>query len=198
LFTGINERILRKVDKFCQFLIIEKIEAVAKSPFTGIFYIKTIECGKEKLYAPGDRMHGMTFGQFIFVDAYFNDNDPGSADKFISHLYLPKGEKFNEENCLARAKNLIIDEETKEAIMYNYGMFYGYLEIAYPLLFSSGNSDGSGKYDPRGWLKVYERVVGDDIVNSETYANMPLHTMFRFLTDNIKKAVKGKNNNPNG
>jgi len=41
-------------------------------------------------------------------------------------------------------------------------------------------------------------VVGNDIVNSDKYADMPLTTMFRFLTDNIKKAAKGKNTNPNG
>jgi len=139
MYTGINERIVRKMNKFFQFQIIDKIEAVAKSPFTGIFYIKQIDCIKEKLYAPGDRMHGVTFGQFIFFDAYFNDNDKESVNKFITHLYLPKGEKFNEEKCLARAENLNIDEATKEAIMFNYSMFYGYFEQAFPLLFSTGN-----------------------------------------------------------
>lgn len=198
LYTGISERIVRKIDKFCQYLVIDAIEAVAKSPFTGIFYIKKVQCGKEMLVAPGDRMHGVTFGQFIFFDAYYNDNDKESADKFITHLYLPMGEKFNEDKCLARSKNLMTDEATKEAILYNYGMFYSYFEAAFPLLFSSGGGEGSkGKYDPRGWIKVYENVVGNDIANSDKYADMPLTTMFRFLTENIKKAAKGKTK-PNG
>lgn len=199
MYTGINERIVRKMNKFFQFQIIDKIEAVAKSPFTGIFYIKEIDCVKEKLFAPGERMHGVTFGQFIFFDAYYNDNEEESVNKFITHLYLPKDEKFDEEKCLARAKKLNIDEATKEAIMFNYGMFYGYFEKAFPLLFAPAEGGkGKGGYDPRGWIKVYESVVGNDIVNSDKYAEMPLTTMFRFLTENIKKAVKGKKTNVNG
>jgi hypothetical protein len=199
-FTGLSLFFVSKLDKFLQYQLIEQIAEVSKSNFSGKFYIAKIKCGKETLCAPGQSMRGVTFGQFIFVDAYFNDKNPESILKFIAHLYLPEGENFNEDRCLARVANINADEATIEAILYNYSLFYEYFQRAYPLLFhSSVNSvdsvNSESNYDPRGWLKVYESVVGKDIVNSDRYADVPLNQMFRFLTEQSKQQARESRKN---
>jgi hypothetical protein len=37
------------------------------------------------------------------------------------------------------------------------------------------------------WVKVYESLVGDDIVNQDKYSALPVHTVFRYLTTKLKE-----------
>jgi hypothetical protein len=204
LYTGLKPSFIKKLGNFYHLLLVEQAEKVSASFFDGIFCIKEIYCGNTKLLAPADRLKGVTFGQFIFIDAYFNDTDPSSRLKFIAHLYLPQGEKFNEDACNQRAAELSLPHATIEAIMYNYSLFYGYFQQAYPLLFQASHSgtkelsnSGTSKYDPRGWVKVFENVMGTDIINAEKYADVPLNTMFRRLSTQIKEQSKPTYKNPN-
>ena len=41
-----------------------------------------------------------------------------------------------------------------------------------------------------GWIKVFDSIVGDDIINSERYATMPVHNVFRYITRKIKEDIK--------
>jgi hypothetical protein len=196
-YCNIPLLVARRIPKFSQIMIIEEITKMQKSKFTGRFYVSCVICGKEKLYAPAYRMKGLTFGQFIFVDAWFNDEDPASRAKFITHLYLPKNEKFDDEKCLARAEKLKISQHIIEGILLNYRMFYDYFAEAYPLLFHAADPEpdpkkktSDYKYDPRGWLKVYESVIGKDIINADKYADVPVNQMFRFLTEQLKQQAR--------
>jgi len=43
-----------------------------------------------------------------------------------------------------------------------------------------------------GWLKVFESLVADDIVNHEKYAQLPLHNVLRYMSSKIKENMKRK------
>lgn len=195
-YCGISKRMGAKLPAFFKLKITDEINQITKSRFAGSFYIKKIKCGKQWLYAPEEKLKGVSFGQFIFFDAWFNDPDPGSLNKFITHLYLPANTQFNEDECLKRASELKIDNEIREAIALNYSFFYQYFQDAYPLLFipavDKPGSDSKSKYDPRGWLKIYENVRGNDIINDEKYAGIPINTMLRYLNESVKQQAKTK------
>jgi len=205
MFYGLNYRLVSKLSKFDIYNLVEGATQISSSPFNGNFIIRSVQThGRASiLHPPGDRMRGITFGQFIFIDAYFNNPEPDSRLRFITHLYLPAGEKFNEDRCIERASQLDVTDDIIEAIMYNYSLFYEYFARAYPLLFhtSSGTDALQGvsnfKYDPRGWLKIYESIVGTDLINADRYADVPLNTMFRYLSDLRKQQLKNNNKNPN-
>lgn len=195
-YCGISKRMAAKLPSFFKLKIIDEINQLTKSRFAGSFYINKIKCGKQWLYAPGEKLKGVSFGQFIFIDAWFNDPDPESINKFIAHLYLPANTEFNEDECLKRASVLKLDSTIREAIALNYSFFYQYFQDAYPLLFippsEKPGNESISKYDPRGWLKVYEQVRGDDIINDEKYAGVPVNTMLRYLNESVKQQAKTK------
>ena len=91
---------------------------------------------------------------------------------------------------------LKLDSTIREAIALNYSFFYQYFQDAYPLLFitpaEKPGDESKSKYDPRGWLKVYEKVRGDDIINDEKYAGVPVNTMLRYLNESVKQQAKTK------
>jgi hypothetical protein len=42
------------------------------------------------------------------------------------------------------------------------------------------------------WLKILENIVGDDLINHERYALLPLHNVFRWMTAKIIANSKRK------
>ena len=43
-----------------------------------------------------------------------------------------------------------------------------------------------------GWIKIFENVVGDDLVNHDRYAILPLHNVLRWMTTKIIENIKRK------
>jgi hypothetical protein len=72
-----------------------------------------------------------------------------------------------------------------------------WLSDVYPLIFIKSDNDEIGKklkkrQPVNSWIKIFENLVGDDIVNHDNYANMPIHNIFRFMTAKIKENMKRK------
>ena len=40
------------------------------------------------------------------------------------------------------------------------------------------------------WVKIFDNLVSDDLVNADKYAAMPVHTVFRYITRKIKENAK--------
>ena len=97
---------------------------------------------------------------------------------------------------------------TLEAIAINYGLVREWLSDAYPLIFikneeKNQNPESSIKYPEsspdsyRGqnpahnsWIKIFESLIGDDIVNHDKYAALPIHNVLRFMSEKIKQNMK--------
>jgi hypothetical protein len=140
----------------------------------------------------------------MYVDTYFEvsvlTDDNSQLAKFIGCLYLPDGKPFDEKLIQERAHYvcLFFRPEEKTAISLNYRLVKEWLCSQYPLLFQAPVPETSDLEETQStknksgsdWVKVYESLVGDDIVNQDKYAELPLHTVFRYLTSKIKENAR--------
>ena len=197
---GIKKNIAGKLTAFQRYAIANELEFMGNfKPFYS-FSIRTLK----GLNAPRPRLEGMSFGQFMYVDTYFEvavmADDTAQLNKFIGCLYLPDGKQFDEKLIQSRADyvGLFFRPEEKTAISLNYRLVKEWLCKQYPLLFQASEPETSdleetqSAENKRGsnWVKVYESLVGDDIVKQDKYAELPLHTVFRYLTTKIKENAR--------
>ena len=197
---GVKQNIAEKLTDFQRYSIAVELEFMQDFKPIYLFMIPSIK----GLKAPRPRLEGMSFAQFMYVDTYFEvsvlTDDNSQLAKFIGCLYLPDGKPFDEKLIQERAHyvSLFFRPEEKTAISLNYRLVKEWLCSQYPLLFQAPVPETSdleetlSTKNKRGsdWVKVYESLVGDDIVNQDKYAELPLHTVFRYLTSKIKENAR--------
>lgn len=155
---------------------------------------------KCKFVAPAPKLEGFSFGQFIFADAYCNDYQLEKStlllDKLVATLYMPSGQSFT-DNTVKSAIDTIAREPkpVKQAIALNFIMVCLWLKQCYPLIFADDSPDQNGELkqsgnNQSGWIKIFNNMVGDDIIRRDEYARLPLHTALRFLTDKYKENMR--------
>ncbi|NQU85266.1 MAG: hypothetical protein HQ541_05850, partial [Mariniphaga sp.] len=136
--TQIKTRVLKKLDEYQLLKLTELVGFVSDFKPFNHFIIKKLDL-EETLYSPKVKLKGMSFGQFIFADTYFNnyrfDNKQEDLNKFIACLYLPENQTFDESLIDGRSEltaNLPLG--TKEAIAINYQLIWEWLSKVYPLI----------------------------------------------------------------
>lgn len=203
--TGIRKRIIKKLSDFQRFCITEALTFFEVETMYNGFVIQQFKVKGIEYTTPKQKLKGMTFGQFIFVDTlfgiYMNDHKPADLHQFLAALCIPSGEKFNEENMephshiLAKAK-----PELKEALIINYQLVKAWLQKTYPLIFpeveepedQQHSNTAKRPYDSSGWIKIFESIVGDSIIDRDKYAALPIHDTFRYLSRKIRENIKRK------
>jgi hypothetical protein len=197
---GVKKNIAEKLSNFQHYCIAQELEFIQDFKPLYSFSILTLR----GLNAPRPRLEGMSFGQFMYVDTYFEvavlADDTAQLDKFIGCLYLPAGKQFDEKLIQERADyvGLFFRPEEKTAISLNYRLVKEWLCSQYPLLFQASEPETSDlkqnsvaeRSRSSDWVKIYESLVGDDIVNQDKYAELPLHYVFRYLTTKIKENAR--------
>lgn len=202
IMTSIKKFMINKIDDYQRYNLMLLFE-----PFTEIkpyhtFIIPQINTPFTILYSPKPKLAGVKFSQFIFADSYFtsyqNDKDPVDLHKFVASLYLPKPHRFSEDMITASAVMIAnVKPEILDAIVINYVLIKDWLTLAYPMVFQ--NSPETEEPIPikkqnnnSGWLKIFENIVGDDIINHDRYATLPFHNVLRWMTSKIKENLKRK------
>jgi len=189
---GISKSIASMLDGFQRFCIAVELDFMDDFKPHSAFAIHKLN----GLSAPRPRLEGLSFGQFMFVDTYYEvaitSDDPEHLSKFIACLYLPEGKPFNEQLIEDRADyiKLFFKPEEKTAISLNYRLVKEWICERYPLLFRKPIAESvaeQSRSQGSNWVKVYESLVGDDIVNQDKYAALPVHTVFRYLTQKLKE-----------
>ena len=158
------------------------------------------------LYSPNPKLAGMAFGQFIFADAYYNNwlatKDDETLNKLIAYLYLLEDEEFNEATI--SGKKLLVEKLPKDlrlSIAFNYSLVVSWLQNAYPLIFQSPVHlpDPAVKADQirpdirtkdSGWLKIFESLVGEDLIHRNKYAELPVSVVLNYLTSKYKENAR--------
>lgn len=198
--TSIKKFRINRLDDYHRYQLLQLFE-----PFTSVtpydsFIIQNIKTQGKLLVSPKPKLVGMTIGQFMFVESYFSnyqdDKNPSDLYKFIAALYLPEYKSFDENQITS---GILVAEKIKpeilDAIVINYVLVKEWLAMAYPLVFQSDiETDESYGKQPKthkkpgnsGWLKIFESIVGDDLVNHDRYAILPLHNVLRWMTNKIK------------
>jgi hypothetical protein len=210
IMTGLSKRTINKLDAWQRFQLIELFDSFRSNQPYNEFIIPKLDCKGTVLCAPKPKLKGVTFGQFIFLDTYFGNyqqsRDKTDLNKFIASAYLPFGQQFTEPLIDAHhqwvAKTELL---SREAIVINYYLIRDWLCEVYPLVFQRKteqqikedetkirNNIPLKNRDQNSWIKVFESLVGDDIINGDNYANLPLHNVLQYLTSQIKKNLKQK------
>lgn len=204
--TGIPAKILSKLSEFERFELLDLFEFISDVKPYHQFIIRKIKPGywKSSLFAPKEKLKGITFGQFIFADTYFlnyqTSKDETDLNKFIASLYLLKNEKFSETIINERYAQIAkLDWKIREAIALNFQLIHEWLSLAYPLIFQKHEELISkdplpepvqGKHDPNQWIKVFQNFVGDDILHDDIWAEKPINTIFAFMTRKYKENAR--------
>ncbi len=206
IMTGLSKRIIKKLDDYQRFQLIELFDTFHSDKPYNEFIIDKLLCGEIVLFKPKPKLKGVSFGQFIFIDTYFTDYQLSAnqtdLNKFIAATYLPYGQHFAENVIEANYQWVErIDLITKEAIIINYHLIRDWLCEVYPLVFQKEseildeNQNTVKKNKPKqtgnnGWLNILENIIGDDIINQDKYSNLSLHSTLRFLSNKIKANLK--------
>lgn len=202
VLTGIPKELLKKLSAFELLKLSERINFIGRAGAShSDFIIGELYTPPHRLLCPTPKLGSLTFGQFIFMDAYYNDyafsKDEAALNKFIASIYLPKGEKFNSEMIQGRVDIVVkTDIHTRRAIAMNYSLVAAWLQLAYPLVFSeSKQSEPDQEPKPPSsspWIGIFESLVGDDLINRDRYADLPIHTVLRTLTKRYKENARTK------
>ncbi len=209
---ALPKKIVRRFAPFELFKIMQCIEFIAdRKPFHE-FIIKELPISSvfglhasgSLLFAPLPKLKGVTFGQFIFADTYFADyqrtQKQEDLHKFIAALYLKKGEIFRESVIERHSLINRIDRHTLEAIYINYNLLREWLALAYPLIFQHHDSRDKAHSESHPelvsgsvqntWIKVFQNIVGDDILHDDQWADKPINTIFQFMTRKYKENAR--------
>ena len=215
--TGLPMKVLKRTDDYERFKLIEQLEFIGDRKPYHEFIIRRITLDRYAanifrdtiIYAPEPKLKGVTFAQFIFADTYFS-NYQGSQNiedlnKFIASLYLRKNEPFAEKLIQRNCKYIgRINRSTREAIAINWQLIHEWLSLAYPLIFQKREEimqdtavpereAVEGKVNGSPWIKIFQNFVGDDILHNDEWANMPVNTIFQFMTRKYKENARRKN-----
>ncbi len=210
IMTGLSKKTINKLDDYQRFQLIELFDTFHSDKPYNEFIIENLDCKGTLLVRPKAKLKGVTFGQFIFMDTHFIDYqktaDTNDLNRFIAAAYLPYGQIFVEHIIDANHEWVgKTDLLTREAIVINYHLIRDWLSEVYPLVFQKKAEETkkekkkekkteSKKSDANSWIKVFDGLVGDDIINEDNYANLPLHNVLRHLTNQIKFNNKTKKN----
>ena len=202
VLTSISVRFLKKLSPFQLLKLSREINFIGNVvDYHNIFIIRRLK--GTKLYAPKPKLAGMTFGQFIFADSYYNDwlaaRDETALNNLVATLYLRPGEKFDNETIPIRVSTIVnVDIDVLKSIAINYGLILMWIQSAYPLVFASeanviAISQPTEKQPVRPsaaslspWLKLFDSLVDDDLINRDRYAKLPIHTVLTYLTTKYK------------
>jgi hypothetical protein len=188
IFLGIKRNIARRIDSYQKFCILRYLKYISEPEPLGNFVIKSIDI----FHAPENNLKGVTFGAFIFGDTYYQNYLNGRKEdlnRFIACYYTISGKFYDQ---MVEEHALIIKETdlaTREAIAINYALIREWLAKAYPYVFRKAE-EGKKHEKFKGWVEVFDNVVGDDIVNADKVAKTPLSMMLRHLNRKTKQFYK--------
>ena len=200
VLTGIDQSLLKKLSPFDLFKLSEAIDFIGRAGNSYSEFLIPKIPGTD-FVAPKPKLAGLTFGQFIFTESHYNDwlsgKDETALNKFIASLYLNPNEKFKSEligDNAVKIKSVRMD--IRQAIAFNYGLIMIWLQKCYPLIFQGNVEARHALPSPNEqtkqsqWLKTFESLVGDDLINQDRYAELSLHAVLRYLTNKYKESIR--------
>jgi len=202
--TGFSKSKINKLTEFDRYNLVLLFE-----PFTEIqpynqFVIPYIKTSGIILHSPLPKLAYFTFVRFVFAESYFTSyqeqKDPADLHKFIACLYVNDNHSFDDKDIAANAPLISkVKPEIINAIVINYAIIKEWISGVYPMIFTQRTTDEDESEKPMpkkksnsSWLKILENIVGDDLINHERYALLPLHNVFRWMTAKIIANSKRK------
>jgi len=196
--TGLNKKIINRLLPFIHYSIYKNLEFLTDSePCSHYFMIK--ELPGTRFIAPAQKLSRMSFGQFIFCESYYSDwmksQDPEKLYRFVASLYLEKGERFNPDSIELKVKSLKrVNVKILKAIAFNYSMVLRWLQRRYPMVFQEGKKQDDPEHhkmmETSVWVKLFESLVGEDLIHRDAYADLPVHAVLKYLSRKYVDSIK--------
>lgn len=188
IFLRVKRRISKVMDSYQRFCVMQLLRFLKNPEPVGTFIIPRIK----GFHRPGNNLKGICFGAFMYGDTFYQryiGGDKKSLDRFIACYYYDKkgfDEKMIEKNAaiISREK-----PEIREAVAVNYGLIREWMAQMYPYVFQK-QEEGKRKKKAPGWVKVFDRIVGKDIVHQDDYARSPATEILRHLNETVKEFYK--------
>lgn len=189
-FCNLNKHFINKIPPVYRYYITKQLKFLEELKPINFFIID-----KYKNYnLPNPKLEKLSFGQFMFIDTFFSDysvsNNKDDLDKFVASLLTPDNIEFDDnifKNNLKFVKK--IPEIIKFSFFLNYRLIKEWLTECYPLIFEKPDKK-SNKKGGGGWLKIFDSIVGDDILRRNDYSKLSVHSVFKYLTKKIKEYAK--------
>jgi hypothetical protein len=206
IMTGFRKFYIKQLSDIERYKLMQLFDPFMDIKPYNTFIIPKIDTWTTQFFCPKPKLAGMSFAQFIFAESYFEDyqtdKNPTDLHKFVASLYLPELHGFDENLIPAAALAISkVKPEIPEAIALNYILIKEWLAQAYPMIFQQKEEVDENYEKPKkthknpgnsGWIKIFESVVGDDLVNHDRYALLPLHNVLRWMTTKIIENIKRK------
>jgi len=201
IMMNLPMRVVKKLDTFQRYKIGEILAFLEQQVPYNKFILKSVA----GLNAPDDYLLDVTFAEFIHFDTFFMDYADSRSDsdlkKLVACLYvLPdkNGKRPLFDGTVNTDKIKCFTSVEIEAIAINYGFIREWLSNAYPEVFPKAKQRSDDETQPKrkgnGWVDVFDSLVGDDLINSEKYANMPVTEVLRFMNRKVKENRKKSRN----
>ncbi len=198
LMLRIPKRIVRKLSLLQIYDLTGLFDFIRRDTKVSSFILDQINCRSVgTLFSPKPRLAEMPFAQFIYADSFYMQYvetlRPEILRDLVAHLYVPGSgyDKNLADRNASRLKHM--DQTILEAIALNYGLVRKWIVERYPLVFPAGKETaarGKGCKTVGGWSDVFDNLVGDDLKDRDKYADIPVNSVFRFITKKIKEARK--------
>ena len=196
--TGLNKKIINRLSPFVHYSIYKNLEFLTESePCSHYFMIKDIP--GTRFVAPAQKLSRMSFGQFIFCESYYSDwmksQESEKLYRFVASLYLQKGERFNPDTIELKINTMKrVNIKILKAIAFNYFMVLRWLQMRYPMVFQEGKKQDdlelTKMMETSVWVKLFESLVGEDLIHRDAYADLPLHAVLKYLTHKYVNSIK--------
>lgn len=151
-----------------------------------------------KFTSIGDNFAGLTFGQFMWVERYFElcINENAHYEKnlhlFLGSLYSASGEGFNHKSIESDAKWMRwMSKGKKEAILFNYTGLRDQLAKAFPAIFPPPDPNASAAKPVKsasGWIDVALSLAGKDIRMFHEYEQDDVWLVLKIISNVIEQS----------
>lgn len=159
-----------------------------------------------KYKAPAENLSDISFEDFMFADTFFSEyadtSNPVKLKLMVAALYREKVNnkrlQFDEDLAEQWADDIAKEGmATLEAIAVNYSLVRKWLQEYYPAVFPQSNADEDANTSKKnnskkGWLDVFDALVGDDGVNEDRYKQMRAINVLRRMNKQIIEQRKKK------
>lgn len=195
IFLSCSKRLMRKLDDYYRYKLSDLMIFMGEKEPMDHFIIDELK-GRR---APGNKLRDLSFSEFMYIDTFFIDysaseNDESILQKLVALIFRKpvKGARpvFDGKIDEKWVKNL--KPWQMQISAFNYGLIRVWLEKAFPSVFAkqSDMNSGQSKQQGNGWIDVFDSIVGDDLVHSDDYAQMPVMEVLRFLNKRIVESRK--------
>lgn len=199
-FFGISSDVLARIDAFQLYMLNELMQFLHQLEPIPTFPVKQIKArfpeGVISLYAPGEKLKGMTFQQFMSVDTYYTWYQHTKNTDFIlsmvATLYQREGLDFRQldlsEQMDAIRKVDVNTDDVLQALAMQWTLIRLWLSKTYTALFPGTADSGTNnaKKKPTSWLSIFDHLVEDDLTRLESYAVLPATDVLRVINRRIK------------